>query len=187
MKANIIARNKEHLQRLIIKEMKDDTNSCDLNHIDVSLVTDMNSLFAYSDFNGSISNWNTSNVEDMAFMFASSNFNRDISKWNVNKVNNMMSMFNRAQFNGDISQWNVCNVTNMTGMFQYSQFNGDISKWKPLNLNNCRHILNTLSKAKPYWYSESATEVVQKIKATDLAQNMEQQLPLKNSFRKIKI
>lgn len=76
---------------------------CDLNHLDISAVTDLSKLFqnngfegdiskvmyltsrrwtAFSwgcAFNGDISQWNTSNVQDMSYMFMSSNFNNDIS------------------------------------------------------------------------------------------------------------
>jgi surface protein len=37
-------------------------------------------------FNGDISNWNVSNVTNMYAMFAFSSFNQDISKWDVSNV-----------------------------------------------------------------------------------------------------
>lgn len=64
---------------------------------DVSNVTDMNGMFAFSgtiykqsDF-ATFSTWDTSNVTDMAGMFASmgiEGFILDLSGWNVNKVTN---------------------------------------------------------------------------------------------------
>ena len=44
-------------------------------------------------------------------MFAYSNFNQPINNWNVNNVTNMYRMFRNAQsFDQDISSWNVSNV-----------------------------------------------------------------------------
>ena len=92
-KQTIIATDKEHLQQLIENEIKTHGNNCDLNHIDVSNVTNMSYMFTNSQFNGDISNWNVSNVTDMSIMFYYSQFNGDISNWNVSNVTNMSYMF----------------------------------------------------------------------------------------------
>ena len=61
----IVVNNKEELKALINKRIEEQGPNCDLNDIDVSMIEDMSSLFHESDFNGDISEWDTSSVEDM--------------------------------------------------------------------------------------------------------------------------
>ena len=83
----VVAKDKEHLVRLIEEAIDKYGLDCDLNFIDVSNVRDMTNLFSWYctndnvDFNGDISKWNVSNVKNMNYMFFSSDFNGDISKW----------------------------------------------------------------------------------------------------------
>ena len=124
----------ETIRQIVKDEIEKYGRFCNLNHIDVSKVTDMDSLFYDTDFNGDISEWNVSNVTNMFSMFKCSKFNGDISKWNTGKVTDMSYMFEDSVFTGDISNWDVSNVKYMTGMFKNSIFNGDISKW---NIGKC--------------------------------------------------
>ena len=121
---------KDELTSIIENRMRKYGNECDLNDIDISLITDMTHLFFGSEFNGNISKWDTSHVTDMSYMFAWSSFNRDISEWDVSNVISMNCMFTHAEFNQPIGDWDVKNVRNMSWMFSESKFNQDISSWK---------------------------------------------------------
>ena len=100
----IVARDREHLKELIRRRIKKYGPNCNLNDIDVSNVTRMNSLFKNSKFNGDISKWDVSNVTDMSEMFRDSDFNGDISDWDVSSVKDMKYMFASTIFTNDISK-----------------------------------------------------------------------------------
>ena len=93
-KHTLFPKTKNELKHMIEDEISKHGNECSLNHIDVSEITDMSSLFYYSKFNGNISEWNVSNVKVTMEMFTGcTNFNCNLSKWNVKKVVNMYYMF----------------------------------------------------------------------------------------------
>lgn len=156
MKNKIIAQDKIHLDKLIHAEIAVEGYACNLNHIDVSKITDLQELFDSSNFNGDISQWDVSNVTNMYGVFARSKFNGNISKWNVSKVTTMDSLFFNSKFDGDISNWDVSNVTHMACLFERSKFNGDISGWDVSNVANMfcmfskSEFTGDLSKWKPY-------------------------------------
>jgi|SRR5690554_129754 len=135
MEKKIVA-NDGNIKEIVRSEIWRLGNKADLNHIDVSDVTNMRELFEGSDFNGDISNWNVGNVEHMYSMFYNTPFNQDISNWDVGNVWNMGAMFSNTPFNQDIGNWNVGNVEDMTLMFEYSKFNQDISNWDVSNVEN---------------------------------------------------
>ena len=129
VKPSIIKATNETIRQIVRDEIKHLGNEADLNHIDVSEVTNMYKLFYYKAFNGDISNWDVSNVEDMSCMFYNSLFNGDISKWDVSKVEDMYAMFYDSEFNGDISEWDVSNVKNMSDMFKGCPLEFNPPKW----------------------------------------------------------
>ena len=77
----MIVVNDGNFRSVVRSEIKRLGNKADLNHIDVSQVTDMYSLFYKSKFNGDISKWDVSKVNSM---FYNSKFNQDIRSWNIN-------------------------------------------------------------------------------------------------------
>lgn len=108
---------REDLDEIIGERIFYQGNNCDLNDIDVSLITDMSGLFSDLRFNGDISKWNVSNVKDMYSMFLNSKFNGDISEWDTSNVLDMSLMFIGSLFNQDISNWNIHEHCNTFYMF----------------------------------------------------------------------
>lgn len=124
IKPTLVVNNRYELRAEILKTTAEYGGQVDLNYIDVSRVTDMQSLFTTVLFNGDISKWDVSNVTNMHEMFARSPFNGDISCWDVSSVKNMDRMFSRSFFNGDISDWNVASLETCDDMFDTSKYIG---------------------------------------------------------------
>ena len=98
---------REELQTIIEQEIAAHGNTCDLNHIDVSGVDDMDALFKDSPFNGDISKWQVGHVVWMNNMFEGCAFNGNISQWDVSRVRSFREMFHGGAFLGDISSWTL--------------------------------------------------------------------------------
>lgn len=118
------------IKQIVKDELDRLGHDCDLNHIDVSEVTNMYGLFScyhknlgstYNDLNPDISKWDVSSIVNMNWMFREcKKFNCDISGWVVSKVKYMNRMFLECKkFNQDLSGWDVSNVNNFEGMFDY--------------------------------------------------------------------
>jgi len=107
-------------------------NDPNIRSWDVELVTNMSYMFwEASTFNQNIGSWKVDRVTNMASMFSGASvFNQDISDWDVSQVKDMNFMFYGASaFNQNIGRWNVSEVTNMAQMFCRTHFNQDISDW----------------------------------------------------------
>lgn len=139
-RATLVATDTEHLKLLVGWEITANGPACDLNHIDVSNITDMTQLFSNSPFVGDISGWNVSKVTRANSMFFSSPFNGDISLWNTKNLQLTIGMFRLSQFNGDLSAWDTSSVYNARAMFGTAAFEGDISKWNVDKLENCEQM-----------------------------------------------
>jgi surface protein len=123
----------ENVKNIVELEIIRLGNDADLNHIDVSNITNMNNLFMHSQFNGDISKWNVSNVTSFRNTFMYSKFNRDISNWNVTCCDDFGNMFAFSLFNRDLNNWNILTNAWMHGIFSECPYTGPFAEKKYLN------------------------------------------------------
>lgn len=155
----------EELRTIIEYELERQGQDADLNHIDVSGVTDMSDLFRELDIRHiKIDKWDVSNVTDMSRMFEGAYFfNADLSSWDVSNVQNMKRMFYSARsFNCDISNWNVSSVTDMSYMFYDARsFNCGLSKWALSSILHAEYITGMFTGATSFKGDPSVWNVLE--------------------------
>lgn len=74
-----------------------------------------------------------SGITNMAALFAFTNLpNIDLSAWNTGKVKCMEGMFYKSTFNNDtICEWDVTSCADFKNMFLFCPFNQSLKKWTP--------------------------------------------------------
>jgi surface protein len=129
-----------------------------LEHWDVSQVTDMTNMFIFaSTFNQPLNSWDVSKVTSMFQMFGgASAFDQPLNDWNVSQVTNMRSIFNGASlFNQLLGSWDVSQVTTMTFMFNdASSFNQPLDNWdvsKVTDMQGMFHNATTFDRDLSDW------------------------------------
>lgn len=136
---NTITATNETIKQIVMDEMKKIGTKADLNHIDVSQVTDMSGLFEQDD-------------DSWGRRLRHCNFNGDISKWDVSNVKHMNGMFRQSKFNGDITDWNVSDNCCKDNMF--AQQNIKLAK-KHVSRMHLAALLGG-SNSEYYMYSSNA-------------------------------
>lgn len=138
----IIAESLDHLKALVKDAVLTSGPNCDLNHIDVSGITEMRRLFNDLKFNGDVSKWDVSGVRVFDEMFRDSPFDGDLSSWNVSSATSMRRMFQNSPFKGDLAKWNVGALVDAGFMFDHARFAGDVSAWRPVSLKDADHMFH---------------------------------------------
>lgn len=127
-----IVANDTTIHHIVKRELYRLGDDADLNHIDVSQVTDMHHLFRDTCFCGDISQWDVSQVKKMDLMFfGCKDFNCDISNWNVSNVKSMVgTFFDCKSFCQDLGRWDVSHVRFMNETFYMCErLDCDLSSW----------------------------------------------------------
>lgn len=107
---------------IVRDEIKRYGNDANLNHIDVSRVQSLLTMFyGIWEFNGDVSLWDVSRVFNFDECFSlCGKFNCDISEWDVSRGESFKRMFYKCgSFNHDLSKWKIKdNYVSMWQMFK---------------------------------------------------------------------
>ncbi|MBL5005991.1 LPXTG-motif protein cell wall anchor domain protein [Enterococcus lactis] len=129
------------------------TSITGLDNMDVSAVTDMQSMFSrdYKLKSLDLSSWDTSNVTNMSSMFEnlSSLEILDLSTWDTSNVTDMSRMFAFVQNieDLDISGFDTHNVKNMQSMFIQSALKTlDLGTWDTSNVTDMSGMMGFMPK-----------------------------------------
>ena len=172
-------KTKEELQQIIIEKLKENIKYPYLNDIDISEISDMNSLFSsdYDDYlyqndidsseiiKLDLSSWDTSNVTDMNHIFYNCESLKElnISTWDTSNVTDMKSMFTWCSSlkELDVSGWDTSKVTDMSLMFYWCSSLKvlDIFNWDTSNVTDMSFMFKGCSESIiPDWYKNRLTE-----------------------------
>jgi len=121
-----------------------------INRWDVSMVTNMNTMFAFSpQFNDNIGGWDVSSVQTFVQMFLSStSFNNggsaSIGGWITSSATNIQQMFDNTSFNQPIENWDVSNVTNFKAVVALTPFDQSLGNWNIQSANSATNPFQNL-------------------------------------------
>lgn len=157
----------ENIKDLVNEAIKNYGTGVDLNFIDTSKVTNMNSLFDQTDFEGDISYWNVSNVTNMNYMFYKcENFNCNLSNWELKNLKRAEGMFEGcSNFIGiGLDNWELSKLEYANFMFANCEnFNQDLSKWDPCRLKHTIKMFYNCEKLKgtglEHWTTSSLEDM----------------------------
>ena len=153
-----------------------------VNNWDISLVTNLDSIFADKNFwTTDLTGWDTSSVTSMQYTFKGG-FNADVSTWDTSKVATMYEIFKQNnKFDGDLPwdtssvtefygaftystynkplNWDVSSAKNMAYMFKHSHFNQDLNHWDFSSVTRLDHMFSYSKYNQPIdWNTQSCTK-----------------------------
>ena len=130
----------------------------DIENLDTSKVTNMDSMFCDTIFNSNsdsldLSSWDVSNVKDMSYMFQCCSIKYlDLSNWDLNNIKRMPCMFyncNNLEYL-NVDNWDIKNVESLSYVFATCRNikKLDLSTWNNTNnvcaiermFNNCKSL-----------------------------------------------
>lgn len=141
---NEVIATDDNIEELVREAIRNYGTGVDLNYIDTSAVTKMNSLFDQEDFEGDVSQWDVSSVTNMEYMFYKcEHFNCDLTRWEPKSLRDAHCMFKYCyEFKGlGLKTWKVPELKEAYSMFEEcSNLDFDTTKWKPVKLRQSQRM-----------------------------------------------